>query len=105
MSRCSGPTSSWRSRRSPSSGGRRAVATLLTQLIVAAEDPAFRRPQKLVGRLDDDEAARRLARERNRTMVADGRHCRCAVPSPEPLGIVELGTIRLLVDGACSWCV
>jgi carbamate kinase len=87
-------------------GGRRPVATLLTQLIVDAGDPAFRRPQKFIGPVYDDAAARRLARERNWTLAADGRYWRRVVPSPEPRGIVELGTIRLLVDaGVLVVCV
>src|SRR4051794_24606568 len=79
-------------------GGKRPVATLLTQLIVDAEDPAFRRPEKFIGPVYDDAGARQQARERGFTMAADGRYWRRVVPSPEPRGIVEMGTIRLLVD-------
>ena len=87
-------------------GPKRPVATLLTQLIVDAEDPAFRRPQKFIGPVYDDAAARRQARERGCTMAADGRYWRRVVPSPAPRGIVELETIRLLVDaGVLVVCV
>jgi carbamate kinase len=87
-------------------GGARPVATLLTQLIVDAGDRAFRRPEKFIGPVYDDAGARQLARERGWTMAADGRYWRRVVPSPEPRGIVELGTIRLLVDaGVLVVCV
>jgi carbamate kinase len=87
-------------------GGRRPVATLLTQLLVDADDPAFLRPQKFIGPAYDDAGARQNARERGWTMAADGRYWRRVVPSPEPRGIVELGTIRLLVDaGVLVVCV
>ena len=85
---------------------KRPVATLLTQLIVDADDPAFRRPQKFIGPVYDDTGARQQARERGYTMAADGRYWRRVVPSPEPRGIVELATIRLLVDaGVLVVCV
>jgi carbamate kinase len=86
--------------------GRRQVATLLTQLIVDPADPAFRRPEKFIGPVFDDETAHRLARERGWTVAADGRVWRRVVPSPEPRAIVELGTIKLLVDaGVLVVCV
>lgn len=78
--------------------GRRQVATLLTQIIVDAADPAFRRPEKFIGPVYDDTTAHRLADERGWAIAADGRHWRRVVPSPEPRSIVELGTIKLLVD-------
>jgi carbamate kinase len=87
-------------------GGGRQVATLLTQLIVDAEDPAFHRPEKFIGPVYDDVQARQLAGERDWTMAADGRYWRRVVASPEPRGIVELGTIRLLIDaGVLVVCV
>jgi carbamate kinase len=86
--------------------GRRQVATLLTQIIVDAADPAFRRPEKFIGPVYDDATAHRLAAERGWTIAADGRAWRRVVPSPEPRAIVELGTIRLLVDaGVLVVCV
>jgi carbamate kinase len=78
-------------------GGRRQVATLLTQVIVDADDPAFRRPEKFIGPVYEDAIAHRLASERGWIVAQDGRHWRRVVPSPEPRAIVELDTIRLLV--------
>src|SRR5215207_1530134 len=86
--------------------GTRQVATLLTQLIVDADDPAFRRPEKFIGPVYDRPTAERLAVERRWTVAPDGRHWRRVVPSPEPRSIVELGTIKLLVDaGVLVVCV
>jgi carbamate kinase len=78
--------------------GTRQVATLLTQLIVDPDDPAFAHPEKFIGPVYDKAAARRLAVERGWSMAPDGRFWRRVVPSPEPRSIVELGTIKLLVD-------
>jgi len=86
--------------------GRRQVATLLTQIIVDAADPAFAHPEKFIGPVYDDEHAHRLAAERGWTVAADGRHWRRVVPSPEPRSIVELATIKLLVGaGVLVVCV
>ena len=86
--------------------GTRQVATLLTQLIVDAGDPAFRRPEKFIGPVYDRATADRLKIERGWTVAADGPHWRRVVPSPAPRSIVELGTIKLLVDaGVLVICV
>lgn len=79
-------------------GGGREVATLLTQVVVDERDPAFARPSKPVGPVYQEAAARGLARERGWTVGPDGEHWRRLVPSPEPQRIVEINTIRLLVD-------
>jgi carbamate kinase len=86
--------------------GRRQVATLLTQIIVDAADPAFAHPEKFIGPVYDDEHAHRLAAERGWAVAADGRSWRRVVPSPEPRSIVELATIKLLVGaGVLVVCV
>ena len=76
----------------------RDVATLLTQVVVDAADPAFRRPAKPIGPVYPEPEARRLAAERGWTVAPDGTAFRRVVASPEPRDIVELGTIRLLVE-------
>jgi carbamate kinase len=76
----------------------RSVATLLTQVVVDELDPAFELPTKFVGPVYPEAQARRLARERGWTVARDGDSWRRVVPSPEPIRIVELETIRLLVD-------
>jgi carbamate kinase len=78
--------------------GGREVATLLTQVIVDAGDPAFARPEKFIGPVYERPHAERLAAERGWTVAPDGDFWRRVVPSPEPRSIVELHTIRLLVN-------
>ena len=86
--------------------GGRAVATLLTQVIVDAQDPAFSHPTKFIGPVYDRNMAELLAADRGWRVAADGRHWRRVVPSPEPRSIVELPTIRLLVEaGVLVVCV
>jgi carbamate kinase len=76
----------------------RAVAAVLTQVVVLADDPAFAHPTKPIGPVYTREVAERLAAERGWTIAADGDHWRRVVPSPDPIEIVELAAIRLLVD-------
>jgi carbamate kinase len=84
--------------------GRSAV-TILTQVVVDADDPAFAAPSKPIGPVYTEEQARRLERERGWSVAPDGDHFRRVVPSPSPLRIVELAAIRLLVDaGAIVVC-
>ena len=84
--------------------GRTAV-TVLTQVVVDPDDPAFQTPTKPIGPIYTEEQAQRLARERGWSVAPDGDHFRRVVASPEPLRIVELSAIRMLVDfGAIVVC-
>jgi carbamate kinase len=78
--------------------GGRPVATLLTQVIVDADDPAFSQPTKFIGPVYDQENAELLRAERGWRVEQDGPYWRRVVASPAPRTIVELPTIRLLVD-------
>jgi carbamate kinase len=73
------------------------VVTLLTQVEVDPDDPAFRRPTKPIGPRYDASAERSLA-NRGWTLGPDGDGVRRLVPSPNPLRIVELDAVRLLSD-------
>ena len=77
---------------------RERVATLLTQIVVDPTDLAFTHPTKFVGPLYDEPQAHALTHDRGWAMARDGELWRRVVPSPEPVEIVELSTIRLLVD-------
>jgi carbamate kinase len=86
--------------------GGRPVATLLTQVIVDRDDAAFTHPTKPIGPVYDRATAERLAGERGWAIAPDGNHHRRVVASPEPRGIVELGTLQLLVEaGVLVVCV
>jgi carbamate kinase len=83
-----------------------AIATLLTQVVVDARDPAFAMPSKPIGPVYDYETATRVAADRNWTIAPDAGHWRRVVASPEPHQIVELQTIRTLVKaGVLVVCV
>lgn len=74
------------------------IITVLTQIVVDPADPAFQKPSKPVGPLYDKAEADRLTREKGWQMAADGEHYRKVVPSPLPQRIIEMDTIRMLVD-------
>ncbi len=75
------------------------AATVLTQVEVDPKDPAFLNPTKPIGPFMTEEEARKLERERDYHIMEDaGRGWRRVVASPEPIGIVEIDTIRALVD-------
>jgi carbamate kinase len=75
----------------------RAVATVLTEVLVDPDDHAFAEPSKPIGPVYTREQAERLARERGWTVRADGDAYRRVVPSPEPQAILPLDVIRPLV--------
>ena len=78
----------------------RAVACLLTHVVVDEGDPAFDEPTKPVGPFYDEARAQELERERGWKVIHDsGRGWRRVVPSPLPLEIVELEAIRSLLGG------
>jgi carbamate kinase len=74
------------------------VVTLLTQVVVAADDPAFARPTKPIGRVYPDEAAVRAAGGATWHLAPDGDGVRRVVPSPVPQRVVELAVVRTLVE-------
>jgi carbamate kinase len=76
----------------------RPVATLLTQVVVDRDDPAFAEPTKPIGPVYDAATAERLRAERGWTIVAERDGHRRVVASPEPVSLVELAPIRVLVE-------
>jgi len=77
---------------------RHAVA-VVTQVEVAADDPAFTHPSKPIGSfLDEAEALRRREQDGWSVVEDAGRGWRRVVPSPAPLAIVEEDAVRSLVD-------
>ena len=81
------------------------VATLLTMIVVEAQDPAFSNPTKFVGPVYPKDAADKLAAEKGWTFRQDGSAWRRVVPSPEPRQILEIQPITWLLDrGAVVIC-
>ena len=76
----------------------RRCATLLTQIEVAPNDPAFKHPSKPIGPVYDEAEAKILADERNWSIAVDGEHYRRVVASPRPVRIFEQSVIDLLVS-------
>lgn len=75
------------------------VTTVLTQVIVDGEDDAFKNPTKPIGTFMTKEEADKLSKERGYVCVEDsGRGYRRVVASPKPTGVVEIATIRALVE-------
>ncbi|MCX8958502.1 carbamate kinase [Erwinia psidii] len=72
------------------------ISMLLTQVEIAADDPAFRNPTKYIGPVYSAEQAGKLAKEQGWTMKADGEYVRRVVPSPLPVAIVEHDAILAL---------
>jgi carbamate kinase len=76
---------------------RRAV-TVVTQVEVAADDPAFAEPTKPIGSYMDEEQARRRKDEDGWSVMEDaGRGWRRVVASPLPRRIVEVDAVRALM--------
>jgi carbamate kinase len=75
------------------------LATLLTQIEVDRDDPAFARPEKPIGPVYGDVEARNARAEHCWPMLEETKgKWRRVVPSPLPQRITPIGTIRLLVD-------
>jgi carbamate kinase len=74
------------------------VVTLVTQTMVAGDDPAFASPSKPIGPMYDAATAQRLAETRGFAVARDGEGWRRVVPSPEPLGLLEADAVCCLVD-------
>jgi carbamate kinase len=79
---------------------KRTVVTFVTQVRVAADDPAFDNPTKPIGPFFAKEIADKRIAENGWSMIEDsGRGWRRVVPSPLPEAIVELEAIRRCVGG------
>jgi len=74
------------------------AACVMSQAVVDPSDPAFGHPAKFIGAGYGEDEARALAARLGWTIAADGPRWRRVVASPRPLGLVEIETIRSLVD-------
>ncbi len=79
-------------------GINKQAATIVTQVLVDKNDPAFQNPSKPIGSFMNAEQAARKRNEENWQMVEDaGRGWRRVVPSPLPKAIVERDAIHELI--------
>ena len=75
------------------------VATMITQVRVDENDPAFLNPSKPIGQFMTLEEAHRVEKEYGHIVKEDaGRGYRRVVASPKPAEIIEIGAIRSLVE-------
>lgn len=75
------------------------VATVVTQIAVDPKDPAFQNPSKPVGDFYAKEQAEQIEKEKGYTFKEDaGRGYRQVVPSPLPQKIMELNSIKTLIE-------
>ena len=79
-------------------GHTRAVATLLTQVVVDADDPAFHKPTKFIGPVYARDEAEARAKAACWTIAQDGDKWRRVVPSPMPREIPDIPVLQLLLD-------
>ncbi|HEB66211.1 MAG TPA: carbamate kinase, partial [Chloroflexi bacterium] len=84
-------------------GIARTVATVVTQVAVDADDPAFEKPTKPIGTFMEEAEAKKRAAEDGWTVVEDaGRGWRRVVPSPLPKEIVEFEAVKTLMDAGIT---
>ncbi len=75
------------------------VATVVSQVVVDRDDPAFRNPTKPIGQFYTEIEAKKLAHEKGWTVKEDaGRGWRRVVASPKPIDIVEKDAITEMMD-------
>ncbi len=80
-------------------GIKKNVATVITQVLVDRDDPAFKNPTKPIGGFMDEAEAKRREAEMKWSVVEDaGRGWRRVVASPLPKEVVELDTVRALLN-------
>jgi len=80
-------------------GIKKSCATIVTQVLVNQNDTAFKNPSKPIGGFMDQAEGMRRKNEMGWSVVEDaGRGWRRVVPSPLPEEIVELSTIKAVLD-------
>ena len=82
-----------------SRGNKKSVVSLVTQVVVDKNDEAFKAPTKPIGPFYSKEEADRIKEEKGYDIVEDaGRGYRRVVASPDPKRIVEIDSVKSLVD-------
>jgi carbamate kinase len=84
-------------------GIKKSAATVVTQVQVDKNDPAFQKPTKPIGSFMDEAEAKRREKEMDWSVVEDaGRGWRRVVASPQPKKIIELDSVKLLLDAGVT---
>ena len=84
-------------------GIKKGAATVITQMLVDQKDPAFQKPSKPIGSFMDESSAKKRESEMGWTVVEDaGRGWRRVVPSPLPKQILELESVKLLLNAGVT---
>lgn len=82
-----------------SEGKHRKVVTVVSQIVVDRDDPAFKNPTKPIGQFYTEKEAKKLAKEKGWVVKEDaGRGWRRVVASPKPIDIIEKKAISELVE-------
>ncbi len=80
-------------------GVKKPVATIITQVLVDKNDKAFENPSKPIGSFMDEDDAKQRERDLGWNVVEDaGRGWRRVVASPIPQEVVELDSVKTLID-------
>ena len=78
---------------------KKNVATVITQVLVDKDDPAFKNPSKPIGGFMQESEARQREKDLYWSVVEDaGRGWRRVVASPLPKEVVELDSVKTLLD-------
>jgi len=80
-------------------GGKHNITTVISQVVVDKDDPAFKNPTKPIGPFYDLGQAEKVRREKGWVMIEDSaRGYRRLVPSPRPVGIQQARIIKSMLD-------
>jgi len=80
-------------------GVKKSVATVVTQVLVDKNDPAFKNPSKPIGSFMDQTEAQRREKDMGWSVVEDaGRGWRRVVASPQPKEVVEIEAVEALIS-------
>jgi len=84
-------------------GIQKSAATVITQMLVDRQDPAFQKPTKPIGSFMDEAEAQHRAKDMGWSVVEDaGRGWRRVVASPMPKNILELDSVKLLLNAGVT---
>lgn len=77
----------------------KSIGTIVTQVIVDKDDPAFKNPTKPIGAFYSKEESEKIAKETSYVFTEDaGRGYRRVVASPKPVDIVEIDILSTLIE-------